>query len=148
MFCFAFSCAPILSKAGCSEAAANTVTEVAAGRPVLVGVPHAAISKSATVPTVRLITRQLHPDVGRLDDSDRRHAWLEVKLINRLPGQQRDEAVWPGLDLDLGRDAVLDHAGDDAGEAVARGLLGARLRRPLRFRDDGERFAVDEALPA
>src|SRR3989454_9658193 len=56
----------------------------------------------------------------------------------------------PGLDLDLRRDPIFDDARDDAGESIAGGLLG-RLIAPglaLWLGDSGERFPVDEALPA
>src|SRR5258708_20682845 len=58
--------------------------------------------------------------------------------------------MWPGLDLDLSGDAVLDDASDDAGKAVARGL-GDRnfgFGRPLGLREARERGAVDQPLPA
>src|SRR6266849_7989280 len=109
MFWVLRSLAPILSNAGCSEAAAKTVSVVRAGSPAAVdGWPHAARSTSAARATRRLFTGQLHSDVGRFDHCDRRHSGLEVELVHRLCRQQRHKPVRPGLDLDLGRDAILD----------------------------------------
>src|SRR5260370_6141204 len=105
------SLARILSNAGCSEAAAKTVSVVRAGP--LEGVdgwPHAARSASAATAKRTLFTRQLNADIGRLDHRDRRHSRLEVELVHSLCSQQRNEPVRPRLNLDLGRDAILHHA--------------------------------------
>src|SRR5665213_359877 len=147
MLSFARSCTAILSKAGFSDEAANTVT-VACGTPPL---PlQAAMRAMAKRARTRLATRQLHADVGRLDDGDRRNSRFEAELVNSLAGQKRNETVGPGLDLDLRRNSVLDHAGDDAGEAVSRRLRDHDLGRlrPARFGKPGERCAVDHALAA
>src|SRR5437016_8343513 len=115
--------------------------------------PHAA--KSADVAraspiAATLLTRQLDVDICRLDHCDRGHAWLEIQIVDGLTGQERDKAMRAGLDLDLGRDAVLYDARDDAGKAVARGLLDGRLApvAALGLGDRREGFAIDEALPA
>src|SRR5438067_1650953 len=137
MWRLSFDCRslPIFSKAGCSDAAANTVNDAGAGpspEP-----PHEVTNTNAPRASTRLITRQLNLHVGRLDDGDCGHAGFEVELVDRLTRQQRDEAMRAGLDLDLRRDPVLDHARDDAREPIARGLLdglSAHLeRRPPRF---------------
>src|SRR6266849_6930825 len=131
----AFTCAAILSKGGCSDAAANTVSEVGEmpapqlirAQPPEVVPPHGPKGKSAIRTASRLITGQLYMHVGCFHDSDRRHSRLEVELVDRLPGEKRNKTVRPGLDLDLSRDAVFDDARDDPGEAIARGLLDRRL---------------------
>src|SRR5438445_10657694 len=74
-----------------------------------------------------LSTRQLDVDIRRLDHCDRGHAWLEIQVVDGLTSQERDKAMRAGLDLDLGCDAVLYDARDDAGKAVAVGLLDGRL---------------------
>src|SRR5207302_5350753 len=64
-----------------------------------------------------------------------------------LAGEERHEAVRPGLDLDLRRDAVFDDARDDAGKAIAGRLPDGDLAS-ARLREERKRRAVDEALPA
>src|SRR5438132_8428991 len=98
--------------------------------------------------STRLITRQLNLHVGRLDDGDCGHAGFEVELVDRLTRQQRDEAMRAGLDLDLRRDPVLDHARDDAREPIARGLLDglSALGRSPWPGNRRQRLAFDEAL--
>src|SRR5712692_6238595 len=109
MFCVTCSFRPILSKAGCSEAAANTVRVVRAGPVAGAGCwPHAATMTSAVKASARLITTQLDADVGGFDHSHSRHSRLQAQLVHRLAGEQRDQPVWSGLDLDLRRDPVLD----------------------------------------
>src|SRR6266568_3537887 len=149
MFCALRSLAPILSNAGWSEAAAKTVSVVPAGP--LEGVdgwPHAATSASAATAKRTLFTGQLHADIGGLDHRDRRHSRLEVELVNSLCRQQRNEPVRPRLNLDLGRDAILDHARDDARKPIA-GRLREHAFRPLlpvRLRQSSQRPAVHKAL--
>src|SRR5215472_4934319 len=129
MFCFVFSWPAILSNAGCSDAAANTVMELAGVElPALEVPPQAATSRNAVAASAGLITGQLHADVGRLDGGYRRHAGLEVEVVDRLTSEERDQAVGTRLDLHLGRHAVLDDSGHDAGKAVAGGLLDALPR--------------------
>src|SRR5258708_18592769 len=114
---------PTLWRAGWREAAANTVRVVRAG-PVGAGVvgPQAATRIIAASVAAVLITPELHADVGGLDDGHGRHSWLQAELVHRLTGEQRHQPVRSGLDLDLGRDPVLDDTGDDAGKVVAGGL--------------------------
>src|SRR2546430_3689747 len=146
-----------MSKAGWRDAAAKTVTVVGLATPQLINahppevVPPNPHDVSAKTPRIRaLITRELHADVGGLDDRDRRHPGLEVQLIDRLAREKRNEAVRTGLDLDLRRDAILDDARDNAGEPIAGGLLHRlfALAGSPWLRDLGERFAVDQPLPA
>src|SRR5450759_813054 len=139
--------APSLSNAGLRDEAANTVT-VACGMPPLQ--LHAAMAAIARRASNLLVTGQLHAYVGRLHNGDRGHARLQVELVHRLAGQKRNEPVRPGLDLDLRRDPVLDHARHDAGESVAGRLRNDHLGRlgPAGFRKPGERCAVDQALAA
>src|ERR1700682_2834212 len=106
MFLVAKSRAPILSKAGWSEAAANTVRVVWGvlgaepdGLP-----PHAASSPAISMTRKRSGTWKLNSDVGRLDHRDRRHSRLELQLLDRLACEQRDQPMRPGLDLDLRSD--------------------------------------------
>src|SRR5712692_771832 len=151
MFWVLRSLAPILSNAGCSEAAAKTVSVVRAGSPAAVdGWPHAARSTSAARATRRLFTGQLHADVGGLDDRDRRYTGLEVELFHCLCRQERYEPVRSGLDLDLGRNPIFDHASDDAGKPVASRLGDDHLRRllPVWLGQPGQRRAVHQALAA
>src|SRR5437660_1895401 len=105
---------------------------------------------SASRIAATLITRQLDVDICRLDHCDRGHAWLEIQVVDGLTGQERDKAVRAGLDLDLGRDAVLDDARDDAGKAIARGLFDGRLApvAALGLGDRREGFAIVNALAA
>src|ERR1700682_5990546 len=144
------SLAPILSNAGCGEAAANTarlVWGVLLVAPAELP-PHAAIRPTASNTTSRLVTRQLHADVGRLHDRDGRHPGLELQLIDRLSGEERDQAVRSGLDLDLRGDSVLDHARDDAGKPVARRLRDEDLGfgSPTWFGQACKGCAVDQPL--
>src|SRR5260370_24088968 len=141
---------PILSKAGWSDAAANTVMLLSDGCDPLLCPPHAHRIRAIARRVTRLVTRQLHADVRRLHDGYRGHAWFELQLVDRFAGEERDEAVRTGLDLNLRGDAVFDDASDDAGKSVARGL-GDRnfgFGRPLGLREAGERGAVDQPLPA
>src|SRR6266851_3721723 len=114
---------PILSKAGCREAAANTVRVVRAG-PAEVAVVGSQAATRIIAPRAAavLITPELHADVGGLDDRHCRHSSLQAELVHRLAGEQGHQPVRSGLDLDLGRDPVLDDTGDDAGKVVAGGL--------------------------
>src|SRR6266852_61229 len=151
MFWVLRSLAPMLSNAGWSEAAAKTVSVVRAGP--LEGVdgwPHAATSTSAATARRTLFTRQLHADVGGLDDCDRRHSGLEVELFHCLCRQERYEPVRSRLDLDLGRNPIFDHASDDAGKPVASRLGDDHLRRllPVWLGQAGQRRAVHQALAA
>src|SRR5712692_10799300 len=130
--------AAIVSNGGCNDAAANTVMLNCWWQPSPHGLPlpQASNASDPEIATMPLITRQLNADVGGLDHRDGRHPGLQVELVHGLPCQQRDQSVRAGLDLDLGRDAILDHAGDDAGEAIAGRLrdkdlcllLASRLR--------------------
>src|SRR5712664_4412519 len=122
MLLVVLSPAPILSKAGSSDAAANTVMLLSGGCDPLLCPPHAQRMRAMARTVTRLVTRQLHADVRRLDDGDGRHPWLELQLVDRFAGEQRDETVRAGLDLNLRGDAVFDDASDDAGKSVARGL--------------------------
>src|SRR5437870_8033607 len=148
MWRLSFDCRslPIFSKAGCSDAAANTVNDAGAGpspEP-----PHEVTNTNAPRASTRLITRQLNLNVGRLDEGDCGHAGFEVELVDRLTRQQRDEAMRAGLDLDLRRDAVLDHARDDAREPIAGGLLDGliALGHSPWPRNRRQRLACDETL--
>src|SRR5437879_9674851 len=148
MWRLSFDCRslPIFSKAGCSDAAANTVNDAGAGWPP--EPPHEVTNTNAPRASTRLITRQLDLYVGRLDDGDCGHAGFAVELVDRLTRQQRDEAMWAGLDLDLRREPVLDHARDDAREPIAGGLLDgliALVRSPWP-RNRRQRLAFDETL--
>ena len=78
-------------------------------------------------------------------------AGSQLQLVCGLSRHERDDAMRPGLDLDLGRDLVLHHARDDARKAVARRLTddGCRLRRVGQLqRELGQRRPVDQPLPA
>src|SRR4030088_1438920 len=98
MFCVLCSLAPILSKPGCKDAAAKTVSVVRAGPtphevsikqpdgPVLEA--HAAISQTARIEIAALITPKLHADVGGLDHGDRRHSGLQAELVDSLTGEK------------------------------------------------------------
>src|SRR5947209_3616511 len=144
----------MLSNAGWREAAANTVSfsfADAAPWPAVADPPQAARTSAATRAAARaLCTRQLYVHVRRFDDRHRGHSGLEVEVIGGVTGDQRDETVRAGLDLDLGRDLVFDDAGDDAGEAVAGRLPDRGFATVLasRLRYGRERLAVDHALPA
>src|SRR6266851_2134990 len=155
MFWVRKSLAPILSNAGWSEAAAKTVTGKATPHDVsmahvVVPEPQTVMIPAARIATMVLVTGQLHADVGRLDHRDRRHSGLEVEVVDSLCRQQRYEPVRPGLDLHLGRDAILDYAGDDAGKPIARRLRDHDFRRlfPVGLRQPSQRGAVHQALAA
>src|SRR5260370_6075547 len=76
---------PILSKAGCREAAANTVRVVRAGPVEVAAVgPQAATTIIAPRGTAVLITPELHADVGGLDDGHSRHSRPQAELVHRL----------------------------------------------------------------
>src|SRR5713101_157502 len=151
MFWVLRSLAPILSNAGWSEAAAKTVSVVRAG-PLdgVDGWPHAARSASSATAKRTLFTGQLHADIGRLDHRDRRHSRLEIELVNSLCRQQGNEPVRSRLDLDLGRDTILDHARDYARKPVAGRLRDHHLRMllPVWLGQPRQRGAVHEALAA
>src|SRR3982074_1978518 len=141
---------PILSKAGWSDAAANTVMLLSGGCDPLPCPPQAQRMRAMVRIVTRLVTRQLHSDVRRLDHSDRGHAGLELQLSHRFAGGQADEPVWPGLDLHLCGDAVLGDPGDDPRKAIAGRLGNGRFgfRRPPGLREARQRGAVDQPLPA
>src|SRR5260370_40364994 len=106
---------PILSKAGCREAAANTVRVVRAGPVEVAAVgPQAATTIIAPRGTAVLITPELHADVGGLDDGHSWHSRLQAEPVHRLAGEQRHQPVRAGLDLDLGRDPVLHATGNQS----------------------------------
>src|ERR1700681_3245902 len=86
-------------------------TRQAIPRPPAKTLDHASTPPSAT--------RQLYPYVGCLDRCDRYDSWLQPELVSGFACDQRHDPVWARLDLDLGCDAVLDHARDDADKAVA-----------------------------
>src|ERR1700737_4916315 len=150
MFFIVLRRSPILSKAGWSDAAAKTAMLLWADWDPPLPPPQALSASTRARILSRLITRQLNPDVCRLDHGDSGHARLELQLIHRFAREQRDESMWPGLDLDLRRDAVFDDAGDDAGKAVPRRLCDRRLGfgRPLGLGEAREGGAVDQPLSA
>src|SRR6266852_4376075 len=142
---------PMLSKAGCREAAANTVRVVRAGPVEVVAVgPQAATRIIAPRVAAVLITPELHADVGGLDDGHSRHSRLQAELVYCLAGEQRHQPVRSGLDLDLGRDPVLHDTGDDAGKVVASGLRDHHRGRllPCGLGQERQRGAVNQPLPA
>src|SRR2546421_7732862 len=94
----------------------------AAPRPQPVKARAATTRTSAANRRMGPSARDFDDDLGRLDDADRLVADAQVQLVDRFRGHEAHEAVWPGEDLDDGRDPVALDAGDDAGEAVSRGL--------------------------
>src|ERR1700737_4647 len=110
MLIVVLSRAPILSKAGWRDAAAKTVTTPPFACVSPGWTPQLASAKKADTTASLLITRELDSDVGCLDHSDRGHARFEIQLIDRFAREKGNEAVGTRLDLDLRRDAVLDHA--------------------------------------
>src|ERR1700693_494499 len=78
--------------------------------------PAATPDHASTPPSA---ARQLDPDVGCLYRGDRHDPWLQPELVSGLARDQRHDPVRTGLHLDLGRDAILDHARDDPNEAIA-----------------------------
>src|SRR5215211_4872086 len=140
-------CRPSSVKAAVRDVAANTLSSDGVSGLELppASPPQAASSSAATatrtagrvrerrmVPPLRLPGSgtgrrgELDDDVGRLDGGHGQDPRSELELVGRLPGHQRHHPVGAGLELDLGHDLVLDHAGDDALEAVA-GRLGDHL---------------------
>src|SRR5204863_448383 len=86
--------------------------------------------------------RHLDRDVRRLDGGNRHHPGREAERVDRLAGQERHHPMRPYLDLDLGRDLVLDDARDDARQPVADGLLAGyvpQARSILSGEQGGER---------
>src|SRR5438445_9659074 len=140
----------MLSNAGCSEAAAKTVIALFIGPPPDGPPMQAGRRQNAKSSQSFLRTRQLHADVRGLDHRDRGHAGLQVELVYGLAREQRNKAVGPGLDLDLGGNAILDDASDDAGEAIPGRSRNHNVRRlgSSGLREPGQGGAVDEPLAA
>src|SRR5438132_6576480 len=133
--------APILSNAGCSDAAAKTVSIVRDGpTPHDIWTAHTpevpmqeASTGNAVSATSHLRTRQLDPDIRCLDHRHGWHPGLEVELVDGFAREQRHQPMRTGLDLDLGRHPILDDPGDDAGKAIASRSRDDHVRR-LAFR--------------
>src|SRR5216684_8967354 len=133
--------APILSNAGCSDAAAKTVSIVRdSPTPHDIWTAHTpevpmqeANMGNAVRATSHLRTRQLDPDVRGLDHRHGWHPGFEVELVDGFAREQRHQPMRAGLDLDLGRDPVLDDPGDDARKAIASRPRNDDIRR-LAFR--------------
>src|SRR6267142_3999611 len=147
--CWEIAFWPILSNAGWSDEAAKMVSGGYRGSyPVQVEPPHPVTRTTASTATTALVTGQLHSDVGRFHDRHRRHAWLELQLVDRLAREQRNKTVRTRLDLYLRRDPDFDDSRDDPGKTVARRLSheDVWLCPALRLRDACQRGAVDEPL--
>src|SRR6266850_128979 len=149
--CWEIAFWPILSNAGWSDEAAKMVSGGQSGEyPVQPEPPHPATRRTESIANMALVTGQFHSDVGRFHDGHRRHAWLELQLVDRLAREQRDKTVGTRLDLYLRRDPVFDDSRDDPGKTVARRLSheDVWLCPTLRLRDPRQRGAVDQPLTA
>src|SRR6266404_7956263 len=74
--------------------------------------------------------RDLDDDVGRLDDTDGLVTDLEIEFLDGFGRHEADEPMRTGDDFDDGSHAIAFDPGDDAREAVSRGL---GHDRPVRY---------------
>src|SRR2546423_355001 len=155
--------APIVVNAAFNEDAANTVI-VPLGPdggalpdpdgPHALARPTVPARSSAVTTRARIGTsapRQLDDHVRSFDHGDRANAGGEAELVGCLPGNERNEPVRAGLNLDLRHDAILDDASHDARKVIARGSPDGGFRfqlRRVRHHVARELPRIDHALAA